>query len=42
MNFQNMLPNYLDGPSNTLLTVIKDNKMQPPDYWKGFRILTDK
>jgi len=22
-----MLPNYLDGPSNTLLTVIKDNKM---------------
>lgn len=37
-----MLPNYMDGPSNTLLQVIKDNNGQPPKTWNGFRILTDK
>ncbi|EGR34816.1 hypothetical protein IMG5_001570 [Ichthyophthirius multifiliis] len=40
----NMLEQYgvKDGPSNTLLDVIKENNGRAPDDWKGFRILTEK
>ena len=33
---------HIDGPSNTLLEVIKENNGKAPGDWKGFRILTDK
>ena len=38
----NMLPDYKDGPSNTLLEVIEDNHGVAPASWKGFRELTEK
>jgi hypothetical protein len=31
-----------DGPSLTLLSVIKENGGKAPDDWKGYRVLTDK
>ena len=37
-----MIPNYKDGPSNTLLEVIKENSGAAPSDWKGFRVLTEK
>ena len=37
-----MLPNYKDGPSNTLIEVIKENGGKAPKDWKGFRPLTEK
>jgi len=37
-----MLPNWKDGPSNTLLGVIEDNGGNAPSTWKGFRELTEK
>ena len=37
-----MLPDIVDGPSNTLLEVIKENNGKAPSGWKGFRVLTEK
>jgi hypothetical protein len=34
-----MLPNYIDGPSNTLLKVIEE---ELPNNWKGYRPLLEK
>lgn len=37
-----LIPGHLDGPSNTLLEVIKSYNGQPPEDWKGYRALTEK
>ena len=37
-----MIKDYYDGPSKTLLEVIKDYQGQAPSWWKGFRPLTEK
>jgi hypothetical protein len=37
-----MIPDYIDGPSNTLLSVIHDNNEKAPSNWNGFRELTEK
>ena len=37
-----MIPDYIDGPSNTLLSVIHDNNEKAPTNWNGFRELTEK
>ena len=37
-----MLTNIEDGPSTTLLSIIKNNNMKAPQDWKGFRELTSK
>ena len=37
-----MLPDITDGPSNTLLEVIKEHKGESPKDWKGYRVLTEK
>lgn len=39
---QNFIPNHKDGPSITLLDVIKNNNGKAPDSWNGFRALTEK
>ena len=33
---------YFDGPSNTLLEVIKENNQKAPKDWQGYRVLTEK
>lgn len=38
---QSMLPNHIDGPSNTLLKVIEEDKKNL-SKWKGYRELTEK
>ena len=37
-----MIPNYDDGPSNTLLAVIQENGGSAPKDWNAFRELTEK
>ncbi len=37
-----MIPGRIDGPSNTLLEVIKENNGQAPSSWAGYRVLTEK
>ncbi|CAD8047499.1 unnamed protein product [Paramecium sonneborni] len=37
-----MIPEYKDGPSNTLLEVLHSNGNKAPTYWKGYRELTEK
>lgn len=37
-----MIPETTDGPSNTLLEVIKDNGGHAPKNWPGYRALTEK
>lgn len=37
-----MLPNIKDGPSNTLLEVIKEFGGKAPGNWAGYRELTEK
>ena len=36
-----MLPNYREGPSNTLLRVMKEESYLK-NNWKGYRELTEK
>lgn len=37
-----MIPDYKDGPSNTLLEVIRSSGGKAPLDWRGFRELTEK
>lgn len=37
-----MIPDYKDGPSNTLLEVIRSTGGKAPLDWRGFRELTEK
>jgi hypothetical protein len=37
-----MHPMKNDGPSRTLINVIKDNNNKAPSDWKGYRELTEK
>ncbi|CAD8047286.1 unnamed protein product [Paramecium primaurelia] len=37
-----MIPEHKDGPSNTLLEVLHSNGNKAPNYWKGYRELTEK
>ena len=37
-----MLPSMKDGPSNTLLEVIKEHGGKAPPNWMGYRELTEK
>lgn len=37
-----MIPEYKDGPSNTILEVLHSFGNKAPHYWKGFRELTEK
>lgn len=37
-----MIPDHKDGPSNTLLDVIRGFGGKAPHDWKGFRELTEK
>lgn len=37
-----MIPEHKDGPSNTLLDVIRSNGGKAPHDWKGYRELTEK
>jgi hypothetical protein len=37
-----MRKDKLDGPSQTLINVIENNKGVAPSTWKGFRELTSK
>lgn len=37
-----MLPEYKDGPSNTLLNVIEEYNGVAPKNWRGYRELTEK
>ena len=37
-----MIPDYKDGPSNTLLQAIRAKAGMAPRNWKGFRELTEK
>ena len=37
-----MIPRHKDGPSKTLIEVIKNQGEKPPSTWKGFRPLTEK
>jgi hypothetical protein len=39
---KNFLPDYVDGPSNTLLLVIEESGGKAPSNWEGFRELTEK
>lgn len=39
---KNMVPTWEDGPSNTLLSYMKNRNLQAPDDWKGVRKLTSK
>ena len=39
--FKVMLPGYKDGPSNTLLSVIREEADMLKN-WKGYRELTEK
>eukprot|EP01017_Pseudomicrothorax_dubius_P037584 TRINITY_DN5527_c0_g1_i2.p1 TRINITY_DN5527_c0_g1~~TRINITY_DN5527_c0_g1_i2.p1 ORF type:complete len:896 (+),score=228.61 TRINITY_DN5527_c0_g1_i2:84-2771(+) len=36
------IPNYVDGPSKTLLEVIHEHGGKPPKDWNGYRVLTEK
>jgi len=38
----NMIPGLKDGPSNTLLSVLKEYGYKAPPDWKGYRELTEK
>ena len=37
-----MIPGHKDGPSNTLLSVLREYDYKAPPNWKGFRELTEK
>jgi hypothetical protein len=37
-----MIHGHEDGPSKTLIDVIKENHGKAPGDWKGYRVLTDK
>ena len=37
-----MIPDHKDGPSNTLLEVIRSSGGKAPNDWKGYRELTEK
>jgi hypothetical protein len=37
-----MIPHINDGPSHTLLEIIKENQGKAPNNWKGYRELTEK
>jgi len=39
---QTMIPDWKDGPSTTILNVMKDSDFKSPPDWKGFRELTEK
>lgn len=38
----NMINGRIDGPSNTLIEIIKNNNEEAPPNWKGYRELTEK
>ena len=37
-----MIPGIVDGPSTTLLEVMKETGNKAPNNWKGYRALTEK
>ena len=39
---QTMIPDWKDGPSSTLLNVMKESDYKAPSDWRGFRELTEK
>jgi class 3 adenylate cyclase len=39
---QTMLPDLRDGPSSTILNVMKENDYKAPPEWRGYRELTEK
>jgi hypothetical protein len=42
LNSKVFIEDYKDGPSNTLLQVIKEEGGKAPSSWAGFRELTEK